>query len=54
MAPQSSGESVNCCSFWIRLAALNKRDDPRGKASGRTESTARKPHLRAPLGESFG
>lgn len=54
MAPKSGGESVYRRSFWIRLAALNKRDDPRGKASGRTESTARKPHLCAPLGESFG
>ena len=54
MAPQGGGESVNCCSFWVCLAALNERDDARGKAGGRAESTARKPHLCAPLGESFG
>lgn len=54
MAPQGDGERVNRRSFWVCLATLDERDDARGEPSERTKSAAREPHLRAPLGESFG
>lgn len=41
MAPQGDGERVNRRSFWVCLAALDERDDPRGEPSVRPESAGR-------------